>query len=179
MSAFEFAFSLFGLLLGFTLVEVLRGTADLLKARHKARIGLLTPLLSLFVMLDVLSFWTDIWQLRDNIPVSYGALVFELLICGMYYTAASLIFPDDPAIADYDHHYFRNRRAVLGLIWLCNTLTSGAIMIMRHKLVPASILALYGLYFLFVLAAAASRNRAVNIAALAGLSGIYIYFAMA
>lgn len=47
MSNFEFVFSLFGLLLGFSLVEVLGKLAASVKARPKSRTGWLTPLLSL------------------------------------------------------------------------------------------------------------------------------------
>ncbi len=69
MSDFEFVFSLLGLLLGFSLVEVLGGLARLIEAQLRAvklgaagqaearfRAGWLTPLLGLFVMLDLISF---------------------------------------------------------------------------------------------------------------------------
>lgn len=43
VSAFEFVFSLLGLLLGFSLIEVLGGLSKALKARKSVRIGWLTP----------------------------------------------------------------------------------------------------------------------------------------
>ena len=93
MSAFEFVFSLFGLLLGFSLVEVLGKLAASVKARPQIRLGWLTPLLSLFVLLDVTGFWSIVWNARDVIPASYGVLVVGLSITGLYYFAASLISP--------------------------------------------------------------------------------------
>ena len=75
MSQFEFIFSLYSLLLGLSLVELLSGLGKTVKARlhvdeeAKAgyRVGWLTPLLGLFVMLDLLSFWGAAWAVRDII----------------------------------------------------------------------------------------------------------------
>ena len=66
MSQFEFIFSLYSLLLGLSLVELLSGLGRTVKARLHTdsttvdafRIGWLTPMLGLFVMLDLLSFWS-------------------------------------------------------------------------------------------------------------------------
>ena len=57
MSAFEFVFSLFSLILGLALATGLGGLAKALKVRHKIRIGWLTTLLGLFVSLDLVTFW--------------------------------------------------------------------------------------------------------------------------
>ena len=57
MDAFNFAFSLFGLLLGFSLAEVLSGFARALKRGSARKLGWLTTLLAIFVMLDLTSFW--------------------------------------------------------------------------------------------------------------------------
>ena len=128
MTDFEFVFSLFGLLLGFSLVEVLGGMAKVIEAQLRAvkvgadtpdappfRAGWLTPLLGLFIMLDVISFWGSAWvargQLDYNGRVAMGGLVFA----GSYYVAAHLVFPTEKADwADLDAHYFRVRRAVFG-----------------------------------------------------------------
>ena len=58
MSNFEFVFSLFGLLLGLALAEVLGGLGTAIQSRRKVRIGWLTPLLGLVIALDLTSFWT-------------------------------------------------------------------------------------------------------------------------
>lgn len=81
MSNFEFVFSLFGLLLGFSLVEVLGGLGRTLKAARPSRtpggaatriaVGSLTPMLGLVVMLDLVSFWKLAWNMRDVIPPSF------------------------------------------------------------------------------------------------------------
>ena len=57
MDAFNFAFSLFAIILGLSLVEVLTGFSRALRHRRVVHLGWLTPLLALFVMLDLTSFW--------------------------------------------------------------------------------------------------------------------------
>ena len=96
MSAFEFTFSLFGLLLGFSLVEVLSGLVKTVKLRGAVRIGWITPLLGLFVMVDLTSFWSIAWQAREAIPANFAVLLFGLMITGVFYFSASRSSPTSP-----------------------------------------------------------------------------------
>jgi hypothetical protein len=123
LSAFEFIFSLFGLLLGFSLVEVLGGLARALAVllqpaeRRPAgfRLGWLTPLFAVFVLLDLVSFWGAAWFARDVLRVSAGTLFGGLFFAGAYYLCAHLVFPSEPEHAgDLDEHYRRVHRVVLG-----------------------------------------------------------------
>jgi len=123
MSAFEFVFSLFGLLLGFSLVEVLGGLGKVLKSRRHIRVGWLTPLLALFVMIDITSFWLWAWLAREGIPANAASLFTGLFICGLYYLAAILVFPDDPAErGELDSHFFEQKPKVLAGVLACNVL---------------------------------------------------------
>src|ERR1044072_6799441 len=128
MSDFEFVFSLFGLLLGFSLVEVLGGLAKVIEAQLRAvkvgaempgappfRARWLTPLLGLFVMLDVISFWGSAWVARGQLDYSGKVAIGGLVFAGSYYVAAHLVFPTEKADwADLDAHYFRVRRGGVG-----------------------------------------------------------------
>jgi hypothetical protein len=78
MSAFEFVFSLFGLLLGLSLAEVLGGLARVLKQRKEVQLGWLTPLLGLLVMLDLTSSWALAYAIRDAIPATFLALAMGM-----------------------------------------------------------------------------------------------------
>ena len=131
MSSFEFVFSLVGLLLGLSLAELLGGLAKAIKARrHAARIGAeplllghLVPMLALFLMLDIAGFWTYAWSVRDVIPPAYVTLVFALLVIGLYYLAASWVFPEDLAgRRELDSHYFEQMRPIFAVVILCNLL---------------------------------------------------------
>ena len=121
MSAFEFIFALFGLLLGLSIVEVLGGLARAIEARLRpgaaVRIGWLTPLLGIFVLLDLLSFWQAAWTTRDVGGVSSHSLMAVTLFASAYYLAAHLVFPREPTEhAELDSHFFRVRRIVLGVM---------------------------------------------------------------
>lgn len=121
MSQFEFVFSLFGLLLGLSLAEVLGGFGRAVKARRRLRIGWLTPLLGVLVMLDLTSFWTTAWAARDALPVNYLTLMLLLAFTGLYYLTATLVFPEDvSSCSDFDEHYWLNRRLVVGAVLLLN-----------------------------------------------------------
>ena len=131
MSSFEFLFSLFGLLLGFTLVEVLSGlvrTTKTMRTRAggtetRIRVGWLTPLLALFVMLDIASYWENIWPTREFVSVGFDTIFGGLLIAGGYYFAASMVFPDDAAAwPDLDEWFWLHRRQVLGPLFIINVL---------------------------------------------------------
>lgn len=130
MDGFEFVFSLFGLLLGFSLVEVIAGFGRAFEARvrttpgaagFRARIGWLSPLLGLFVLFNLVSFWTAAWAARDAIPVQYLVLLFGLAVTGGYYFAASLVFPREIGDGvDLDDHYFRIKGWVAAVVAVCN-----------------------------------------------------------
>jgi len=123
MTAFEFVFSLFGLLLGLSLAEVLGGLARTLKQWRLVRLGWLTPLLGLLVMLDLTSSWALAYSIRDSIPANYLTLVICLFVTGLYFLAATLVFPDDASKwADLDDYYFEHKRQVLGGMLASRTL---------------------------------------------------------
>ena len=118
MSPFELVFALFGLLLGLAIAEVLGGFSRALKIKRGAkpvRIGWLTPLLGVFVVLDLTSFWVTAYDYRDQFSADNLTLLAVLAIVGIYYLAATLIFPDDPeGWPDFDAWYDRQNRLVLG-----------------------------------------------------------------
>ncbi len=117
MNTFEFLFSLFGLLLGFGLADILGGFSRAFKARGLARIGWLTPLLGLVVVLDTISFWTTAWSLRDLFVPKFWVLILGFFYTGLYYMAATLVFPEgEPADTDHDQHYFSVRKWVAGIL---------------------------------------------------------------
>ncbi|BBD00357.1 MULTISPECIES: hypothetical protein [Sphingobium] len=123
MSAFDLVFAAFGLLLGLAIAEVLGGFARVLKLKRSAkpvRVGWLTPLLGLFVMLDLTSFWGTAFSMRDQMDASYLTLVVVLAIVGAYHLIASVIFPDEPEQwPDFDEWYDKqNRLVIAGLLAL-------------------------------------------------------------
>ena len=116
MTGFEFVFSLFGLLLGLCIAEVLGGLGRALEHREEVSIGWLTPMLGAFVLLDLTTYWFALWTDRDNVPINPLTLLLGTSFAAAYYLAAYLIFPDDlKRHADLDLHFMRVRRIVLGM----------------------------------------------------------------
>lgn len=128
MTSFEFVFSLFGLLLGLSLAEVLGGFGRAVQKRGKIRIGWLTPLLGLIVLLDVSSFWLIAWAAREAIPIQYFPMMCGLVICGLYYLVATLVFPHDlDEWPDLDPYYFAHKWQVIGGVLGCSLLALAAL----------------------------------------------------
>ena len=117
MTEFEFAFSLFGLLLGLCVAEVLGGLGRALEHREDVSIGWLTPMLGAFVLLDLTTYWAALWIDRENVPITPLTLILGTTFAAAYYLVAYLIFPDDPKRhPDLDMHFMHIRRTVLGII---------------------------------------------------------------
>ena len=121
MNTFEFYFSFFGLLLGLSVAEMASGFARILRARETVRLGLLTPLLGVMVLLDVSSFWVIAWRSLQNVPIEHLTIYVGLVVALAYYIAAAVVFPTDatqwPSLDDY---YDRHKRWVVGGVLLSN-----------------------------------------------------------
>ena len=178
MDAFNFVFSLFGLLLGFSLAEVLGGFARALRHRHIVRIGWLTPLLGIFVMLDLISFWETAWGTRAYVQPKYGVLMLVLAVAATYYLAASLVVPAQVSQKqDFDAHYFDHHRQVLGAVAFCHIAGSIWLFYLIGGL-SARVIVELGLYYALLIVALITRSKVANLAALVGLIGIYVVTAV-
>lgn len=179
MDAFNFAFSLFAIILGLSLAKVLEGFSRALRRRRVVHLGWLTPMLAMFVMLDLTSFWEAGWGSRRFVSLQYGVLLIGLLVSGLYYLAASLVFPSEFGDrADFDAHYAQHRRQVMGAIFLCDAIEMGPVLILRASEIPTRVWFENGLQFSAILTCIATRNKRANIAALAVLIGLYLYTAV-
>ena len=184
MSAFEFFFSFYGLLLGLSVAVIATGLASSIQHRRRIRFGWKTPMLALFVALDIASFWDSAWTNFQHLPFSYGLLVVGLAIALVYFIAASLVFPHE--IEDglnLDDHFWANKKVVLLLLVAANTLGLLAA-------VPANLARPHGdfllinyavaisLYYALIIPAALAR-KATLFAVTIGLHiVIYIFFAV-
>ena len=132
MDRLNWVFSLYAVVLALALAEVLTGFARSIRLRHNAvrqhhdghRLGFLTPLLAIFLMLDITSFWLVAWTLQDRIAVTPLTLASGLLVTGLYYVAASWVFPEEAERgSDLDHHFFRQKGLIFSLIFASNITT--------------------------------------------------------
>lgn len=127
MSAFEFFFSFYGLLLGFSVAELVGGFARVLHERQVVRLGWLTPLLAIFVAFDIATFWVQAWSIFRPAPFNFALLILGLVVASTFYMAAALVFPRDPkATPDLDEHFWKNRSLILLCVLAANLLMIGA-----------------------------------------------------
>jgi len=187
MSAIEPLLSLFTLLLGFILVEVLSGLMRTLRARlpsepgvrAEIRIGWLTPMLGAFTMLNVLLWWGNLWSLQEVLPVGYDTMTLGMILCSFFYFAASMVFPDNPrAWPDVDAWFWLHRRQVLGCIlaanlpWYLSTYVIGGATF--SELIVSS--AVTGVQVSLLLLAILARKQWVVFTALAILIAVHLSF---
>lgn len=178
MTPFEFVFSLLGLLLGFSLVEVLSGLVRTVKLRGKVRIGWLTPLLGLFVLVDLTSFWNLAWRGRELVPANFGTLLLGLAVCGLYYFSASMVFPDKPEDwPDFDEWAARHKRQVMGGILGSNLIATAAAILPRPEAWTFPVFAQNTLLLGMMAVAALARPRWLTGAMLVGMLAFYFWFA--
>jgi hypothetical protein len=121
MSAFEFFFSFYGLLLGLSVAELVGGFARVLHRRRAVRLGWLTPLLAVFVAIDIVTFWNQAWFIFRFAPFNMALLVVGLAVAAVFYVAASVTFPREADEArDLDDHFWAHRRTVFLCVLLAN-----------------------------------------------------------
>jgi hypothetical protein len=183
VTRFEYFFTLFGLLLGFILIEVMSGLVRTLRARHPTgpgvtadiRIGWLTPLLGAFVLLDVTSWWGNVWSVHETLPLGYDTMFGGVVLAGIYYFAASMVFPGDPkAWPDLDEWFWLYRRQVLGCILAANLVWGPLIYALTAFHPGAGEIGMISVYFAALLIALCSRRNWLVAGALVVLVGQFV-----
>ena len=125
MTVFEHSFALIGLVLGLALAHVLTELVRAARAHGFKLLGALTPMLAVFVILDIGTWWGILWDMRDILPNIWPVLGTGLCISALYYVAALLVFPESREDwLDLDNYYLRHRRTVLGLMFACFAATT-------------------------------------------------------
>lgn len=183
MSPFEFFFSFYGLLLALSVAVVAAGLVKAVKLRGVRKLGLLTPLLAVFILFDIASFWAWAWSGLQVAPFSYGLLVLGMVIALTYFFAASFVFPEDNETWDsLDAHYQARKRWVFVGVIGSNTISYAAALAISHA-DPLS--AGYGLTNFYYLALVGGllvcilvKNRWVNALLLAFNVALYIQAAV-
>jgi hypothetical protein len=178
MSVFEFVFSLYSLLFGLALAQVFGGLGNTLQERHKLKIGWLTPLLGLFVILDLTSFWEIGWQMRGIARPYFLFLIGCVLVAGIYYLAARLVFPRNfVEWPDFDVYYFRHKQWVYGGIFLCNVAAAAALLIVHAPFMHSPLGFMNFLtYFVLLIALLAVRTKRTSIVLLSIMLARYVVF---
>lgn len=175
MDEFEFYFSFYGLLLGLSVATVVMRFADVVGERRRRSIGWRAPLLGVFVLLDIASFWIFAWRAREGFAVTYAQVYFGLMVAATYFFSASLVFPSERSEwSSLDDHYASNKRLVLPGIMLANALVLGQAWKVRPHIFDFDFLLESLAYWLPLVALWFTRSKAVDIALLAWLCFYYV-----
>jgi len=167
MTAFEFVFPLFGLLVGLSFAEMLAGLARALKSSRDVRVGWLTPLLGTLILINLTMFWQGAWEVRDIARPTSLSLILVLLIGGSYFLAASMVFPSPgEEVRDLDSHFMANRKVALVAIAACNLLYLVLIGIEAAGRLGATWWFGNALFLALLLIAAFTRDRRIVLAVL-------------
>ena len=180
MTPFEFIFPLFGLLIGLSYAEVLGGLGRVLKAPGDVRIGWLTPLLGVLLLINLTMFWYAAWNFRDaELPTRQGLLQM-LAISGTYYLAATLLFPQSVTEdTDLDQHFMDNKRLAMLAIAVCNAIGLWLFADARQWAVGHEFWVINGIFLAVLIATALTRSRRlslIGLAAMLGAHGIALLF---
>lgn len=178
MSSFEFIFTLFGLVLGLALAEVLGGFARAVKRHGPAKLGLLTPLVSLFLLYEITDFWMNAWNVRETVPIEAASLLICVVIAGLYYFASVLVWPEhgDPAWEDLDGWALGNKRQLLLSVFASNLVTFAALLAIGAigKQSSPFLFGWIALYLGLILAAAFAPGRRLTLTALGLLLAMHL-----
>jgi hypothetical protein len=124
MDQFNFYLSYYGLILGLSVAQVASGFLNAIGARHRIRIGWLTPALAVFIFLDITSFWLFAWAIRNSILITWGWMYAGLVIAIVYFIASGLVFPRNvDEWPDLDQYYWKHKRWVIGGILIPNVIS--------------------------------------------------------
>jgi hypothetical protein len=117
LDKFGFFFGFYGLILGLAVAELLSGLGALARTGELRRLGAQTALLSLFVLLVICATWIDAWDSLRNVTLDFAGLWAPILIAILYYLAATVTFPKNPADwAQLDDYYAQRKRFVATLM---------------------------------------------------------------
>jgi hypothetical protein len=110
LDRFSFFFAFYGLILGLAVTELLGGFAGIVRERAVRRLEPQTALLALLIFIVICATWIDAWTTLTTISLNFEALWAPVLLATLYYLAAAVTFPTNPAEFDQLATYYAERK---------------------------------------------------------------------
>jgi hypothetical protein len=135
--------------------------------RRAVKLGKLTPLLAIFVAIDIATFWNQAWVFLRDAPFNFSLLILGLVVASIFYVAATLVFPREVKAGDeLDEHFWRHKRLVLISVMVANLAMASVFFLvggLTGQLVKPPMGIIIGLVFFsaLTLATALSQRRRV------------------
>jgi hypothetical protein len=128
MSRFDYFVVFYSLLLGLSVAELLSGYANLLRERNRPTLGILTPLLSVVIFVQIMAVFIDAWTKLRDVQINLVGLAAPTLIGIAFFAAAAMAVPRQTSEWNSLDEYFFERR-----YWLIGLLFAVAVLVMTYE----------------------------------------------
>ena len=118
MTAFDYLFSFYGLLLGIAVANVAIGFADMWRDCERIEVGTCPPLVASSVLLGGMNVWLEMWHTRPFVTVDGIQMLTAAAVSLPYVFVSRAIFPgrEDDEERSLELHYLRHRKLILVLL---------------------------------------------------------------
>lgn len=113
MSAFEFVFTFYSVMLGLAAANVATGFADMWRDRRAIEVGVCAPLLAVIVLVGTMNLWLRFWNNWGEVEVGPWQLITLVGLALPLVFISRAMFPGAGAEPSLEDHYFRHRRIML------------------------------------------------------------------
>lgn len=113
----EFLFSFFSLLLGLAAANVAAGFANMWRGREEVDVGVLPPLLGLFILLVVADQWIIFWESRSALSMGPWQMLSGMALALPYNFVSTAMYPQRPqSWSSLEAYCLSNNRVLMGVL---------------------------------------------------------------
>lgn len=116
MSAFEFFFTFYSLIMGLAVANAAGGFGAMWRDRHDLRIGWCVPLLSALILFSAVGVWLAAWSDAETQVINQIQLFAALGVAVPYVFISVAMFPRDASGGRLDAHYLSHSRSLIGAV---------------------------------------------------------------
>jgi len=115
VTAFDYLFTFYGLLLGIAVANVAIGFADMWRDCGRFAVGYCPPLLGSIVMLGGMNIWLTMWHVRQDVAVGAWQMLAATGVAMPYVFTSRAMFPgaERESERSLEEHYLRHRKLIL------------------------------------------------------------------
>lgn len=112
MSAFEYVFTFYSVMLGLAASNVASGFADMWRRRSTVQVGVCAPLLAVIVLVGTMNLWLRFWSNREIVETGPWQLISLVGMAMPFVFVSRAMYPDGRETS-LEEHYFQHRRVML------------------------------------------------------------------